>query len=142
MVDTAGREGGLPTAEAAMEAATEDTAEDMGEAASAAVTVLEACPSCSPRFHRRSTRRCPRLSTCRPRRRLEAGEEQLEASRESATGVLQFFRELGFFQFFRNFIFQVRTRRAFAELLPQRPSEGLGDNYEEKFWRMNEAMNI
>ena len=126
-VDTAGREGGLPTAEAAMEAATEDTAEDMGEAASAAVTVLEACPSCSPRFHRRSTRRFPRLSTCRPRRRRE--EEQLEVNRESATGVLQFIENEDFFSFLGIFIFQVRARRAYAELLSQRPGEGLGGDY-------------
>ena len=89
VVDSAGREGELPTAEAAMEAATEDTAEAVGEAASAAVTVLEACPSCSPRFHRRSTRRCPRRSSCRPHRRLEAEEEEVAASRGFATGVLE-----------------------------------------------------
>ena len=51
------------------------------------------------------------------------------------------FREIGGFSVFRNFIFQVRPHWAFAELLPQRPGEGLGDDYEEKFWRMNEAMN-
>ena len=46
------------------------------------------------------------------------------------------FRESeSFLQFLGIFIFQVWTRRAFAELLPQRSSEGLGedDDSEEKY---------
>ena len=86
---------------AAMEAATED----MEEAATAVDTegdseedmVGVACLSCGPRCNRRPSRWCPRHSTCQLHSRLEEGEELLEVNRESATGVLQFFKKLGAF---------------------------------------------
>ena len=98
-------------ARAAMVAATEDMEEAVTavdtEGDSEEDTVGVACLSCGPRCNRRPSRWCPRLSTCQLHRRLEEGEELLEVNRESATGVLQFFRERKSFlgQFFRKFYF-------------------------------------
>ena len=89
MEDTAGRGEEPRTAGADMEEAMEeDMAEATGEAALAAATVLEVSEAC-PLLHRRPTRRFPRRSSCRPHRRLEAEEEEVAASRGSATGVLE-----------------------------------------------------
>ena len=113
----------------------EEDTEDTGEAATAVDTAGDseedmegvAWLSCGPRSSRRPSRWCPRRSTCQLHRRLEEGEgeELLEVNRESATGVLQFFKKLGSFfgRFFRNFIFRCGLVGHLQNYCPNAPAK-------------------
>ena len=122
-------------ARAGMEEDTEDTGEAATEVDMAGDSEEDmegvACLSCGPRSSRRPSRWCPRHSTCQLHRRLEEGEELLEVNRESATGVLQFFKKLGsFFGSFLGILFSgadwSAIFRTTAPMLPRRSRGGSG----------------